>query len=148
MLLCNNCNGGYHLFCFKLEFIQVPIDIWYCSSCSPTTPRFLLRPCHTFLGLSLGRDTWEFHFSLLLCIVYICACIPFWLINLYLWLVLIFLFSIIYYGFTYLRHRTSWHYTSWQLSCSYAWPRAWQLVTGMPIMPLRLMYVCMFNVHS
>ncbi len=24
MLLCNNCNGGYHLFCLKLELTQVP----------------------------------------------------------------------------------------------------------------------------
>jgi hypothetical protein len=29
MLLCDNCNGGYHLLCLKPEFIQVPADIWY-----------------------------------------------------------------------------------------------------------------------
>ncbi len=33
MLLCDNCNDGYHLFCLKPEFIQVPTDIWYYSSC-------------------------------------------------------------------------------------------------------------------
>ncbi|KAH8973368.1 hypothetical protein BDL97_01G043300, partial [Sphagnum fallax] len=38
MLLCDNCNGGYHLFCFKSEFIQIPVSIWYCSSCSPAPP--------------------------------------------------------------------------------------------------------------
>jgi hypothetical protein len=38
MLLCDNCNGGYHLFCLKLELTQVPTDIWYYSSCSPATP--------------------------------------------------------------------------------------------------------------
>jgi hypothetical protein len=38
MLLCDNCNGGYHLFCLKPELIQIPAGIWYCSSCSPTTP--------------------------------------------------------------------------------------------------------------
>jgi hypothetical protein len=38
MLLCDNCNGGYHLFCLKPELTQVPVGIWYCSSCSPTTP--------------------------------------------------------------------------------------------------------------
>jgi hypothetical protein len=38
MQLCNNCNGGYHLFCLKLELAQVPARYWYCSSCSPTTP--------------------------------------------------------------------------------------------------------------
>jgi len=54
MLFCNNCNSGYHLFCFKLKFIQVPINIWYCSSCSSPTPWFLLKPYHVFLGSSLG----------------------------------------------------------------------------------------------
>jgi hypothetical protein len=37
MLFCDNYNGGYHLFCLKLELTQVPTDIWYCSSCSPAT---------------------------------------------------------------------------------------------------------------
>ncbi len=27
MLFCNNCNVGYHLFCFKLELTQILIDI-------------------------------------------------------------------------------------------------------------------------
>jgi hypothetical protein len=58
MLFCDNCNGGYHLFCLKPELTQVPADIWYCSSCSPTTPWFLLRPCRAFPGLGLGGDTW------------------------------------------------------------------------------------------
>jgi hypothetical protein len=119
MLLCDNCNGGYHLFCLKPELTQVPASIWYCSSCSPTTPWFLLRPCHVFPGSGLGGYTWELHFNFLLCIVYICACIYFWLNILYLWLILVFLFSRIYYGFTPLRHCTSQHYTSRQLSCLY-----------------------------
>jgi len=33
MLFCDNCNGGYHLFCLKPEFTQVPSSIWYYSSC-------------------------------------------------------------------------------------------------------------------
>ncbi|KAH9538407.1 hypothetical protein CY35_15G002400 [Sphagnum magellanicum] len=37
MLLCDNCNGEYHLFCLKPELTQVPTGNWYCSSCSPTT---------------------------------------------------------------------------------------------------------------
>jgi hypothetical protein len=28
MLFCNNYNGGYHFFCFNLEFIQVLANIW------------------------------------------------------------------------------------------------------------------------
>jgi hypothetical protein len=115
MLLCNNYNGEYHLFCLKPKLTQVPVGIWYYSSCSPAAPWFLFRPCHAFPGLNLGGDTWEFHISLLLCIVYMCACISFWLISFYLWLVLVFLFSSIYYGFTTLQHRTSWHYTSRQV---------------------------------
>jgi len=78
----------------------------------------------------------------------ICACISFWLISFYLWLVLFFLFSRVYYGFIPLPHRTSQHYTSWQLSCSYAWPHTWQAIMGMPIMPLGLMYVIKVNVRS
>jgi hypothetical protein len=38
MLFYNNYNGGYHFFCFKPKLTQVPTNIWYCSSCSPTTP--------------------------------------------------------------------------------------------------------------
>ncbi len=38
MLLCDNCNGGYHLFCLKLKFTQVPVNIWYYSSCSLVAP--------------------------------------------------------------------------------------------------------------
>jgi hypothetical protein len=29
MLFCDNCNGGYHLFCLKPEFTQILADIWY-----------------------------------------------------------------------------------------------------------------------
>jgi hypothetical protein len=38
MLLCDKCNGGYHLFCLKSEFIQISANIWYYSSCFPTAP--------------------------------------------------------------------------------------------------------------
>jgi hypothetical protein len=145
MLLCDNYNGGYHLFCLKSELTQIPAGIWYYSSYFPTTLLFLFKPCHVFPDSSLGGDTWEFHLSLLLCIVYICACISFWLISFYFWLVLIFLFNRVYYGFTPLWHRTSRHYTSWQLSCPYAWPHTWRPVTGMSIMPLGLMYTFRVN---
>jgi len=54
MLLCDNCNGECHFFCLKLELTQIPADNWYCSSCSPTIPWFLFRPCHVFSDSSLG----------------------------------------------------------------------------------------------
>jgi hypothetical protein len=57
MLLCANCNGGYHLFCLKPELIQVPVGIWYYSSCSPAAPLFIFRPCHAFPSSGLGGDT-------------------------------------------------------------------------------------------
>jgi len=38
MLFCNNCNGGYHLFCLKPKLTQIPTSIWYYSSCSFITP--------------------------------------------------------------------------------------------------------------
>jgi len=59
-----------------------------------------------------GGDTWEFHLNLFLCIIYICACIFFWLISFCLWLVLVFLFSRVYHGFTPLWHQISRHYMS------------------------------------
>jgi len=111
MLLCNNCNGGYHLFYFKSKLIQVPANIWYYSSCFPVAPWFLLRPCHVFPGLGMIHENF---ILVLFCAlyIYICACIYFWFISFYLWLVLVFLFNKVYYGFTPLQHRTSQHYTS------------------------------------
>ncbi|KAH9550699.1 hypothetical protein CY35_10G085100 [Sphagnum magellanicum] len=38
MLLCDNCNGGYHLFYLKPELTQVLAGIWYYSSCFPAAP--------------------------------------------------------------------------------------------------------------
>jgi hypothetical protein len=71
MLLCDDCNGEYHLFYFKPKLTQVLVGIWYCSSCFPTALWFLLQPCHVFPGSGLGGDTWEFYLSLFLCIIYI-----------------------------------------------------------------------------
>jgi hypothetical protein len=113
MLLCDNCNGGYHLFCLKPELTQVPAGIWYCLSRSPAAPWFLFKPWHTFPDSGLRGDTWEFHLSLFLCIIYIYMCVHIiWLISFYLWLVLVFLFSRVSYGFTALQHYMSQHYTS------------------------------------
>ncbi len=73
----------------------------------------IARPPSTYTTCSfLLCNSIQFHFSLLLCIVYICARIYFWLNSFYLWLVLVFLFNRVYYGFTPLRHRMSRHYMS------------------------------------
>jgi hypothetical protein len=137
MLFCDNCNGGYHLFYLKLELIQIPVDIWYYSSCSLATPWLLLIPCHTFPDSGL-RGIHENFISASSCALYIYvrAYLFSWLVN--LWLVLVFLFNRVYYGCTPLRHRTSRHYTSQQLSCPYAWPHTRRPITGMPIMPFRV----------
>jgi hypothetical protein len=113
MLLCDNYNGGYHLFCLKLELIQVPAGIWYCSSCFFAAPWLLLKPCHIFPGLGLGGIHENF-ISTSSCVLYIYVRAFIWLINFYLWLGLVFLFNRVYYGFTPLWHRMSWYYTSWQ----------------------------------
>jgi hypothetical protein len=101
MLLCDNCNGGYHLFCLKPKFTQIVVGIWYCSSCSLASPWFLLRPCHVFFLGSGLRGIHENFISAFSCVLYIYV---FWLINFYLWLVLVFLFSRVYYEFTPLWH--------------------------------------------
>jgi hypothetical protein len=130
MLLCDNCNVRYHLFCLKPKLFQVPASIWYCSSCSPAAPWFLLRPCHIFLGLSIGGIHENF-ISASSCALCVCVCVC-----------VFFLFTIVSYGCTPLQHYMSRHYTSRQLSCPYAWPHTWWPVTGMPIMSFRV------NVHS
>jgi hypothetical protein len=94
---------------------------------------FYLNHATFFPAQVLGGDIWKFHLNLLLCIVYICACISFWLISFYLWLVLVFLFNRVYYRFTPLQH-----WMSRQLPCSYTWLHTWWLVMGMPIMPFRV----------
>jgi len=78
ILLCDNCNGGYHLFYLKSELTQVLIGNWYCPSCSPTTLWFLLRPCHVFPGLSLGGGIHDnFLSASLVHCIYMWACISF-----------------------------------------------------------------------
>jgi hypothetical protein len=105
-------NGGYHLFCLKPKFTQVPIDIWYYSSCFLAAPWFLFKPCHTFPSSRLGGGYMRISSQPFVHCIYICVCISFWLISFYLWLVLVFLFSKVYYAFTTLWHRMSQHYTS------------------------------------
>jgi len=87
---------------------------WWSITCMSIMPLRLMYVLKLLYTIKSFKNTWKFHVSLFLCIVYICACIFFWLISFYLWLVLVFLFSRIYYGFTPLRHQTSWHYTSQQ----------------------------------
>jgi len=78
MLLCDNYNGGYHLFCLKPKLTQVPTRIWYCSSCSLTTPWFLLKPCHAFPGLSLRGEIHENFISTSFCALYIYVATLLW----------------------------------------------------------------------
>ncbi|XP_047324141.1 histone-lysine N-methyltransferase ATXR6 [Impatiens glandulifera] len=34
LLLCDNCDGGFHLFCLRPILVSVPKDSWFCPSCS------------------------------------------------------------------------------------------------------------------
>jgi hypothetical protein len=82
----------------------------------------------TYSFLLFNLDIWEFHFNLLLCIIYICACISFWLISFYLWLVLVFLFNRDYYGFTPLEHCSLRHYTSWHVATTHSFSMFLKLI--------------------
>ena len=33
MLLCDRCNGGYHLFCLDPALTAVPTGLWFCPHC-------------------------------------------------------------------------------------------------------------------
>ncbi|KAG4068705.1 hypothetical protein HA402_002396 [Bradysia odoriphaga] len=35
MLLCDGCNAGKHLFCFKPKLTKVPEEDWFCEKCKP-----------------------------------------------------------------------------------------------------------------
>ncbi len=104
MLLCDNCNGGYHLFYLKPEFIWVPAGNWYCSSCSPTTPWFLLRPCHVFPDSGLGGIHKDFILASF-CALYVCVCVCVTLYNT----------------------------TRYDIYHARTWPHTWWPVTGMPM---------------
>jgi hypothetical protein len=87
MLFCDNCNGEYHIFCLKLKLTQISVDIWYCSSCSPAAPWFLLIPCHIFPDSGLGGGIHE-NFILVssyALYIYVRASIFGWLISTFDW---------------------------------------------------------------
>lgn len=35
MLLCDGCNGGFHLYCLKPPLQDVPAGLWFCTKCRP-----------------------------------------------------------------------------------------------------------------
>lgn len=37
LLLCDNCDAGYHTYCLSPPLEQVPEDDWYCSYCIETS---------------------------------------------------------------------------------------------------------------
>jgi hypothetical protein len=87
MMLCNNCNGGYHLFYLKPKLTQVHVGIWYYSSCSLATPWFLPRPCHIFPDSSLGVGYIKisFHYIYIYIYICVCACLFGWLVSTFDW---------------------------------------------------------------
>lgn len=38
MLLCDNCDMGYHLECLNPPLAEVPPGVWYCPLCEPEGP--------------------------------------------------------------------------------------------------------------
>jgi hypothetical protein len=86
MLLCKYYNGGYHLFCLKLELIQVPTGSWYYSWCSPAAPWFLLRLCHALPNSSLGGIHDDFiSASSCALYIYVCAYLFGWIVSTFDW---------------------------------------------------------------
>lgn len=39
MLLCDNCDRGYHLECLTPPMTTVPIEEWFCPECSNRSSR-------------------------------------------------------------------------------------------------------------
>eukprot|EP00047_Mylnosiga_fluctuans_P014492 m.38903 g.38903 ORF g.38903 m.38903 type:complete len:1000 (+) comp5537_c0_seq1:133-3132(+) len=38
ILLCDQCNGGYHMSCLKPKLTSIPAGDWFCPKCAPATP--------------------------------------------------------------------------------------------------------------
>jgi histone demethylase JARID1 len=34
LLLCDDCDGGYHTFCLSPPIIDIPDGEWYCKACT------------------------------------------------------------------------------------------------------------------
>ena len=34
MLLCDGCDGGYHLFCLRPKLASIPDGSWFCTDCA------------------------------------------------------------------------------------------------------------------
>lgn len=39
LLLCDECDAGYHTFCLEPALPEVPSESWYCPRCSPGRPQ-------------------------------------------------------------------------------------------------------------
>nr|XP_022913840.1 bromodomain adjacent to zinc finger domain protein 1A isoform X1 [Onthophagus taurus]XP_022913841.1 bromodomain adjacent to zinc finger domain protein 1A isoform X1 [Onthophagus taurus] len=40
MLLCDDCNGGYHLYCLKPKLYSIPQGEWYCWKCQKERQKY------------------------------------------------------------------------------------------------------------
>lgn len=67
MLLCDGCNGGYHMFCLDNPITEVPQGDWYCIDCvAESQPHeevksfgFQSGPKYSFLDFKKMADTWK-----------------------------------------------------------------------------------------
>ena len=47
MLLCDNCNRGFHTYCLNPPVLQIPKEQWYCQQCNSTqtvNPQAIKKP--------------------------------------------------------------------------------------------------------
>jgi len=92
-----------------------------------------------FLAQVWGGDTWEFHLSLLLCIVYICVCMHFFLVDYFIALTSFGLFGLVEFTMDLHPYNTVHHDTTCHDSYhAHTWPYTWWLVTGMPMCTFRV----------
>jgi len=81
MLLCDNCNGGYHLFCSSRSSLKFLPIIGIVHHVFLHHLDFYSNHATFFPTHVLGGDTWKFHFNLLLCIIYMCVCVHLFLVD-------------------------------------------------------------------
>lgn len=39
LILCDDCNKAFHLFCLRPALFRIPVGEWRCLACQPTVAR-------------------------------------------------------------------------------------------------------------
>ncbi|XP_057492369.1 probable Histone-lysine N-methyltransferase ATXR5 [Actinidia eriantha] len=59
LLLCDRCDGGFHMLCLRPIVVRIPIGSWYCPTCSDHRPikRFSQRKIIDFFRIKKCNDS-------------------------------------------------------------------------------------------